>query len=442
MLVPIAIVILLLGSGGLAALIAWASREDRTSSAGRPYLRVWSSGRPPWGLAVAADRVVAIGRDASNSLGLDDPLVSRQHARVFFDGASWVVEDTRSANGTFVNQRPVARCALLPGDTLQIGSARLELQHEQRSAAVAPAPAEGGERGRMRTTGQYAVGPFTIVGSLGDGGIGRVLLAEDERRPDRLVALKLLHKQNHYLLKKFQQEGALRLDHPHITRVLETGEIAGHAYILQEYVEGISLRRLLTGQPWSADAALTLIGQVLQALDYAHRRQIIHRDIKPENIMISARQGVKIIDFGIAKDLTLATHTQHMLLGTPQYMSYEQALGLPVDATSDLYATAIVLYELLTGAVPFGAPEAFEVIWQHQNAAPLPPRQLNPAISPWVEEAILRALAKDRRLRFQTAAELAAALGCPQERALPPALSAEIARSAQQPYGQSAGALS
>src|SRR5262249_48672131 len=156
--------------------------------------------------------------------------------------------------------------------------------------------------------------------NLGEGGISRVLLARDTR-DDRLVALKLLNQQGQYLFEKFRQEGMLKLDHPHIARVFETGEIDGHPYIALEYGEGPSLRALLAGWPLPPDAALIITGQILSALDYAHRDNIIHRDIKPENILISARQGVKLIDFGIAKDLAMLTRTQHMVLGTPHYMS-------------------------------------------------------------------------------------------------------------------------
>ncbi|HMQ35603.1 MAG TPA: FHA domain-containing serine/threonine-protein kinase, partial [Chloroflexaceae bacterium] len=150
-----------------------------------------------------------------------------------------------------------------------------------------------------------------------------------------------------------------------------------------------------------------------------------------ENIMISPREGVKVIDFGIARVLGAATRTRDgMLIGTPVYMSFEQANGDTVNPTSDLYAAAIVLYELLTGKVPFSAEDPTEVVLQHRRLQPLPPRQLNPDISPQVEAAILRALEKDVRRRHQTAQAFAAALGCAPGQPLPPDLSAAAARLA------------
>ena len=431
MLIAIAIAILAFGGLALAVLIAWASgargqrREARAEPGAR--LRISDGDRRAWSAAMRPDQVVTIGRERDNLVAIDDPLVSRRHARLLFDGG-WLVEDLQSANGTFVNGHRVARCPLRPGDALQIGGTRLELALQAAAADARPRASDGSALTRARTTAQPALGPFTVIGTLGEGGISRVLLAEDARASGRLVALKLLHRPSGYLLGKFQQEGALRLDHPHITRVYETGEIGGRAYIALEYVEGVSLRRLLNGKSWPINVALLVIGQVLMALEYAHADQIIHRDVKPENIMISPAHGVKLIDFGIAKDLAAAGQTQHMLIGTPQYMSYEQAVGRPVNPTSDLYSTAIVLYEMLAGIVPFNAPQSYEVIWQHQGALPLPPSQINSAIPPRVEAAILRALEKDAVRRFQSAAELAAALGCPRRHGLPPAFSAEIVR--------------
>jgi eukaryotic-like serine/threonine-protein kinase len=198
-----------------------------------------------------------------------------------------------------------------------------------------------------------------------------------------------------------------------------------------EYVDGTSLRKLIHSRPISLEAALIIVGQMLQALEYAHHNQVIHRDIKPENVMISAQHGVKIIDFGIAKVLSTVTRTRDgMLLGTPEYMSYEQAMGQPVTPASDIYATAIVLYELLTTKVPFTADNSIEIVQMHQAIRPAPPSQINPAIPPAVEAAILRALEKDQQARFRSAIEFAMALGCPLGSPLPADVATAVSRLA------------
>jgi serine/threonine protein kinase len=227
------------------------------------------------------------------------------------------------------------------------------------------------------------------------------------------VAIKVLNHSNEFLGEKFRQEGGLRLDHPHIIRVIETGEINDRPFIVMEYVEGAPLRKLLHGQPVPLDVALSVIGQVLAALEYAHQQQVVHRDIKPGNIMIAPHHGVKLIDFGIAKLLSNVTRTRDgLLLGTPQYMSYEQAYGLTVNPTSDQYAAAIVLYEMLTGHIPFGGDNPLDIVQQHLSYMPVSPRKLNPGIPAHIEQAILRALEKDYHNRFASAAEFAAALRC------------------------------
>ncbi|NTU84563.1 MAG: protein kinase, partial [Chloroflexales bacterium] len=342
-----------------------------------------------------------------NDLVLDDPLVSRWHAWIERAGGEWVIADRGSANGILVNRVPVQRAVLRPGDTALLGGSHLQL----RAPGAAPAAPHGGGR-LAHTTQEQRLGPYVILSMLGEGGMSRVLLARDERA-GRLVALKLLRRHSAYLAEKFRQEGMLRLRHPAIAQVLETGRHEGQSYIAIEYIAGASLRRLLAGGPLPISQALGYAAQILGALDYAHRAGIVHRDLKPENIIVAPERGAVLIDFGIARDLGAATVGIQMLVGTPQYMSYEQVVGLPVDQTSDLYALGIVLYELLTGRVPFDGDEPVAVLLQHQQRDPLPPRRLRPEIPAYVEAAIMRALAKDRSARFADAAAFAEALGYP-----------------------------
>jgi serine/threonine protein kinase len=228
------------------------------------------------------------------------------------------------------------------------------------------------------------------------------------------VAIKVFHHTDPYLQAKFEQEGRVgqTLHHPHIARILDFGSKDGTLYIIMEYVDNGSLRdRLRPGQPLPLDFVTPVIGQTCEALNYAHNRGVIHRDIKPENIMFSSKEGVKIVDFGIAKVTTSITRTSEgMIVGTPYYMSYEQARGLRVDPRSDIYSLGVVLYEMVTGRVPF-AGEPLDVVHKHITERPIPPRRINAALPVQVEAVVMRALEKDRNRRFQTAEEMARALG-------------------------------
>jgi len=227
------------------------------------------------------------------------------------------------------------------------------------------------------------------------------------------VAIKFFYHTDPYLRQKFDQEGRVgqTLYHPHIARILDFGEVDGILYIIMEYVDNGSLRdRLIPGQPLPLDFVISVIGQTCEALNYAHSRGVVHRDIKPENIMFSSKEGVKVVDFGIAKVTSSITRTSEgMIVGTPYYMSYEQAKGQPIDHRSDIYSLGVVLYEMVTGRVPFtGKP--LEVVHKHLTERPIPPRRINPSLPARIEAVVMKALEKDRNKRFQTAAEMAEAI--------------------------------
>ncbi|RRR66842.1 MAG: FHA domain-containing protein [Candidatus Viridilinea halotolerans] len=437
-IVIVIIITLLFTTLAGVGIVFWLLKLRNPGAAGGP-----SASGPRLQVSVGDGRVrelplpkrgeLTVGRDPKCTLAVEHHLVSRRHARIVAEGQQWVLEDTNSSNGTFLNSRSIMRMPLSLNDLIEIGPARLTVVGLHAATPLPatpprtpqPGPATGGAQA---SASRQLFGNYVVVRNLDEGGFGKVMLAQ-ERNGQRLVALKLLSTNDDYIVTKFRQEGAIKLDHPHIARIYDTGEVNGRLYIAMEYVEGVSLRKLIGDRPMALDAALIIAGQMLQALDYAHRNKIIHRDIKPENVMVGPQHGVKIIDFGIAKVLSTVTRTRDgMMIGTPQYMSYEQAMGQPVTPGSDIYSTAIVLYELLTTNVPFAADSPLETIKMHQQARPMPPRKLNPAIPPEVEAAIMRAMEKDQSVRFQGALEFAAALNCPLGQPLPDIMATTISR--------------
>lgn len=359
-------------------------------------------------------REFTIGRSADNMLRVEGMLVSRYHAQISFRDGQYVLYDRESTNGTYVNGQRIAHHVLTPGDQIQIGPSVFAFQMQGATPpqlisppptprpAVTPSPPP-----RVEALDDYA------LTTISRGGMATVY--KGISRHDRsTVAIKIFHHTDSYLQSKFEQEGRVgrTLNHPHIARILDYGSKDGTLYIVMEYVDNGSLRdRLQPGQPLPLDFVTSVIGQTCEALSYAHGQGVIHRDIKPENIMFSSQEGVKIVDFGIAKFAREPTRTSAgMIIGTPYYMSYEQAKGQPVDSTSDIYSLGVVLYEMVTGRVPF-AGKPLDVVSKHLTEKPTPPRRINSALSPQVETVVMRALEKDRNRRFQTAAEMARVLG-------------------------------
>ena len=258
---------------------------------------------------------------------------------------------------------------------------------------------------------------YVLEKELGRGGMATVYCARDLRH-DRLVALKVLHPELAATLgpERFLREIRLtsRLQHPHILPVFDSGEAAGQLWYTMPYVRGESLRdRLRREVQLRMDSALDLTKQVADALGYAHRQGIVHRDVKPENILLEGERAV-VADFGIARALDLAggerlTQTG-LALGTPSYMSPEQAVGSPADARSDIYSLGCVLYEMLAGEPPFTGPTA-QAIMARRLSSPVPTlRTVRETVSPAVERAIEVALAKVPADRFATTDEFVAAL--------------------------------
>jgi serine/threonine-protein kinase len=268
------------------------------------------------------------------------------------------------------------------------------------------------------------LGPYQILRELGQGGMATVYLAY-QPSVARYVALKVLHPslaQNPEFHVRFQREARVlaNLQHPHILAVYDFGAAEDYAFVVMPYLATGTLASRLTGQPLPLAEAAKVVTQVADALDYAASRGVVHRDVKPSNILLDERGNCLLADFGIAKlldtgparllDTASGPTLAGNIVGTPAYLSPEQGRGEMVDLQSDLYSLGVVLYKMVTGRVPFEAETPVGVILKHlQEPLPLP-TTINPSLPPAVEAVLLRALAKDRRERFATGAELAQAL--------------------------------
>jgi hypothetical protein len=259
------------------------------------------------------------------------------------------------------------------------------------------------------------LGNFELIRELGTGAWGKVYLAR-QTTLDRPVAVKTLLPHlaaDPRARQRFIDEAnnMARLSHPNIVQIIEVGEQDGTYFFAMTYVEGRTLADQMAQQPLPYAQAAELIAQVADALGHAHSRGVVHRDIKPGNILIDASGRPMITDFGISKvgegsGLTMTGGT----IGTPEFMSPEQAQGNPMDGRSDLYSLGVVLYYMTTGYVPFGGVTPVAVGLKHVSEAPRDPRALVPDYPPWLADLLARALAKQPYERFETGEQMAAAL--------------------------------
>jgi eukaryotic-like serine/threonine-protein kinase len=261
----------------------------------------------------------------------------------------------------------------------------------------------------MTGHGQVLAGRYELGSLLGAGGMASVYRAVD-RALERTVAVKVLgppYDQDPALVERFRQEArvAAGLSHPNIVAVFDSGSEAGVHYLVMEYVQGETLADTLRREGVLEPCWAAAVGRwVCQALGAAHARGLVHRDVKPANLLVSRAGQVKVADFGIASAAATASLTGgRVVLGTAAYLSPEQARGGPVDARSDVYALGCVLYELLTGAPPFGAGGPLEGAARQAARAPAPPSRCNPQVGPELDAVVMTALEREPARRYQTA---------------------------------------
>jgi serine/threonine protein kinase len=262
---------------------------------------------------------------------------------------------------------------------------------------------------------------YRIDGLVARSGMASIFRATDLLN-NRQVAIKLPHPEmesDPVFFERFQREQEIgaKLDHPGVMKVFTDGD-RSQVYMVMEWVDGRLLRKILNEErKLPVDRALRIALGICDALDYIHTHGVVHRDLKPENIMV-AEDHIKLIDFGIAANvgsrrITFAKLSQTM--GTPDYISPEQVRGKRGDARSDIYALGVMLYEMLTGKVPFTGPNAFVIMNDRLLNNPVPPREIDPEISPQLQEIIYRALEREPKNRYASAREFARDLQHPEQ---------------------------
>lgn len=289
---------------------------------------------------------------------------------------------------------------------------------------------------------------YQLLERLGSGGMSDVFRARDLML-ERSVAIKVLHENysnDNAFQQRFRQEAraAANLSHPNIVTVHDFGLDQGLLFIVMEHIPGKDLKTLLRQRGrYSVEEAIPLMVQACAGIGYAHRAGLVHCDIKPHNMIVTPDGRLKVTDFGIARALStiLPDERADVVWGSPQYFSPEQATGEAPSPASDVYSLGVVLYEVLTGALPFTAPTSEELARMHLEAAPIPPSEYVPDLPPALEQIVLKVLSKEPAARYRTADQLGRVLlrfGTQRDMSPPPSLNLtpEAATTYQRPETQ------
>ena len=371
----------------------------------------------------------AIGRDEKCAVCIDDIMASRLHCVVRCDSGKWVIEDHKSTNGIRVNDVPVDRHTLIPGDTIAIGDTLLALSATDEDPLI----------------GSTLAG-YKVEKRLGRGAMGTVYLAR-QLSLDRPVALKILaprFSKDEDFIQRFLEEAraAGRLNHPNVVQVYDAGHEGDHHYMSMEYLEGGSLEELLEREErLDVIRAVEAARDAAQALQFAQQNHIVHRDIKPANLLLTLDGTVKVGDLGIAADLRqysggVEATGKTSVAGSPRYMAPEQARGESLDQRADIYGLGATLYKMIAGVAPFDGSSVKEIIKAKMENDPPPLRRLIPEVPGGLSTVVQKMLARNPESRYDNADQVYTALDPSQYRkSISSKAKVRAARSTSSPQG-------
>ncbi len=358
-------------------------------------------------------RFTTIGRQKGCEIVLDDTQSSRKHTKISYVNDKYVIEDLESRNGTYLNGNRVEKAELKDGDEIQIGNTYLRFKHvpETDDKGKVLEPILATKKSREIDISKLSIRGYEIVELIGKGGMGYVCKAR-QLSMDRIVAIKVLHEKfvdNPEFVARFISEAraAGKLNHPNVIQVHDVGQYNNIYFFSMEFLDGRTVLDMLREKKYLPVAeAVRIVLEIAKALDFAHKHHIVHRDVKPDNIMVTPDGKVKLADLGISKAFDEGAAASNVVLGSPHYMSPEQAMGTRVDGRADIYSLGATFYHMIVGDTPFSGVSVSEILKAHV-AAPLPGfKNGMQSIPSKVSSIIQKMLAKKPEERFQSAKDL------------------------------------